>query len=180
MYTITFRCPSCGCVFKKRSRVSDPPDPVCPNLACSRELFSTPAREHLEEEPAAARQGLVLNSPQTPAVTGSLNVKAIEETARIVMEDQKLPNLLDNARPGEASAPRLAPKLQTQADGFFAGGPKGPNRKPLFDTKRMARRALAGSFSYKATQSPDPIAMTHAAKMRPATNIVVDDRDYKK
>lgn len=180
MYTITFRCPDCGLVFSKKSKSPNPPDPRCPNLDCAKGLFSRPAQESTVEEPRVARAGLDFGAgADAPAVTGHTVTRAVEETARIVMEDQKLPNLGDIAKPGENTAPKLAPKLQAQADGFF-GGAMGRGRNRLFNGPRVAKAAMAGAYAPgRVAGGRDPVAMAHAARTAPPVHIIADDRNIK-
>lgn len=94
---------------------------------------------------------------KAPSIGGSNIGKAVDATARMVMEDYGMTDLRDNVRQGEAMAPKLAPRLQEQADSFFS--PKKNKALPSSAAGQIARAALSGKFSPVRTNSPDPMGM---------------------
>lgn len=142
---VTLRCIPCGHKYTRVLPSEDAPDPPCP--ACQK-------REKV--------RGMDFTSNRAPAVIGMSNsVKAIDQTAEIVMQDHGLTDLKSDVREGETSAPPLAPKLQAMADGFFAGGGK---RKLIPNAGLIARRAMAGSYSPAAHHAADPISVAQAPR----------------
>lgn len=146
-------CRRCGTRWKETSTkpisLDDPP-PTCPNLNCGVEL--TPI-------------GMDIASGVAPAIGGtSIHNKAIDETARIVMHDYGLTDLRDDVRPTETMAPKLPPKQQAAADGFFGAGKargRGPNGMP-FNPATLAARALSGGLRDSVS-----VARTMGALHRP-------------
>ena len=142
---VTLRCIPCGHRYTRVLPAEDAPDPPCP--ACLK-------REKI--------RGMDFSSNRAPATIGANpRIQAIDQTAEIVMQDHGLTDLRSDVREGETSAPKLPPKLQQMADGFFAGGGK---RKLIPNAAIMARRALAGSYSPGAQQAPDPVAVAQAPR----------------
>lgn len=99
-------------------------------------------------------------------------IKAVDETSRIVMDDYKMGDLKDRVYEGEAMAPQLTPKLQAQADSFFGGSGNAARKKLGINTSAMARRAMAGAYSPNRTGAVDPVAMQHRAKATVPTKII--------
>jgi hypothetical protein len=143
---VTLRCIPCGHKYTRVLPSEDAPDPPCP--ACDK-------REKV--------RGMDFSTGRAPAVVGmSTSVKAIDQTAEIVMQDHGMTDLKSNVREGETSAPPLAPQLQKMADGFFGGGRR---KNPMIPNAAMlGRRALAGSYSPGVQHSPDPVAVAQAPR----------------
>ena len=113
--------------------------PKCPNLNCG--VTQTP-------------RGIDLSIPRAPGIIGeSLQTKAIDESAKIVMEDYKMTDLRDDVRPSETAAPKLPPHMQAQADAFFVGRGK---RNPQLNAKTamMGMAALKGAFRQPSGYNP--------------------------
>jgi len=103
-------------------------------------------------------RGIDLTLNKAPASVGqSLGVKAIDETARIVMQDYGLTDLRSDVRQGETTAPKIAPALQAQADNFFgapgkrrtmaARDPQTGRVVPLRTNPNLiGRAAIAGAY----------------------------------
>ena len=116
---------------------------------------------------------LTLN--KAPAAVGmSVGVKAIDETASIVMQDYGLTDMRSDVRQGESAAPKLPPVLQRQADNFF-GGAGGKRQAGGFNFGRAARAAMSGALSDPRSTAAS-IGATHAARVRPRVEIVGDHR----
>jgi hypothetical protein len=76
----------------------------------------------------------------------NVRVKAVDETAKIVMEDYQMTDLKDNIRHGENVAPKLPPAQQKAADNYFGNAglkAAGINEK---QAALLGRRAIAGAF----------------------------------
>lgn len=113
------------------------------------------------------------DSNRAPAVVGQSNhVKAIDETAKIVMETYGMTDLRTDVREGETMAPKLAPKLQAMADGMFGGGRNRGIAASGMDPARLARQAMGGAFSPKRTGSADPISVVQAPREKPPVQIL--------
>ena len=113
-YRHRFRCRHCGHEYQRVSTQVLMPAPPCPRKACALERqIESQAREL-----ANLRQ--MFEEQRAPGHIGDkVGVKAVDETARIVMEDYRLTDLKDNIREGEVMAPKLPPHQQAAADNFF-------------------------------------------------------------
>jgi hypothetical protein len=110
----TFRCRACGERFElRRHSEAVPKHPRCPRKACQ----SAKVRESFMPD-----QGLDVAAGKAPTIGGSVNVRALDMSLKIAAEDAGLTDLNTSARYGESMAPKLPPRLQAQADGFFGGG----------------------------------------------------------
>ena len=159
MKRITFQCGKCNHQWVRTLKVEPKRDPPCPNRRCE----ETAEREELKREVENLRQ--ILAEQRAPATVGAnIRVKAIDETARIVMADGRYTDLRDNLREGDTMAPKLPPVLQRQADGFFNGaglasvvgaGPGGAGRRMANRLTRMGQSALAGKYASTAVSIAD-------------------------
>jgi hypothetical protein len=141
-FKVTCLCKRCG---KKYSyvapRLSDPDRP-CPKKACK-------AAAHEEEIQRAARNLVqILSQQKAPGhIGGNVTIKAVDETAAIVMKDYGFTDLKDNIREGESVAPSLPPQQQKLADGYFGGKAVaerwGANNRAM---QVLGARAMAGAF----------------------------------
>lgn len=128
-------------------------------------------------------RGIDLTLNKAPATVGqSLGVKAIDETARIVMQDYGLTDLRSDVRQGETTAPKIAPALQAQADSFF--GAPGKRRTmaardphtgrvvPLRTNPNLiGRAAIAGA--YRQSDAATVGGLSEA--IRPPVKVVAGD-----
>lgn len=156
-YQLVLRCRACKHRYKRvlelleDERIEDMPNPPCPKCA-KKKIERADAYE--TATPAIAHAGIeeVLAAQAAPGIVGAQVVKAIDQTAKIVMEDYHLTNLKDNVREGDTMAPRLAFPQQKAADEFF--GPKAPtptqNKRAQAQMKRIMARAINGSYRASA------------------------------
>ena len=169
VYRNFYNCPRCGNRWKSKSyrtpelakKAAKGRPPQCPNLACGE--FQIP-------------RGIDFDNPRAPAMIGqNVQIKAIDETAKIVMQDYGMTDLRTDVRPHETAAPKLAPKLQEQADNFFVGrGKRHPQLRQ--QTAALGQAAIHGAFR----QQPgyEPVAALHGMDatvrdtIRPKTRIV--------
>ena len=141
-YRITCLCKRCGKNYSYVAARLSGPDRPCPKKKCKQAA-------HEEEIQRAARNLVAMLESQKPPghVGAKVSVKAVDETAKVVMEDYHFTDLKDNIREGEAVAPKLPPEQQKLADGYFGGKAVterwnvGSNPVTL-----LGRRAMAGSF----------------------------------
>lgn len=145
-YKVTAVCNICGGEFHWITTKLDGKDRPCPKRACKDAVLEA------EVERRARNLAKMLEEQRAPAQIGkNKRTKAIDATANIVMEDHHMTNLNDNIRPGEAMAPKLAPHLQKQADGFFGGGAAaGGNSAMARRMNQLGQRALAGAYRGRA------------------------------
>src|ERR1700722_6135555 len=147
---ITYKCPSCEHIYVRTFKAAPPPgkDPPCPRPRCIADRETSELKRQVENLTR------MLMEQRAPVQIGHKPiVKAIDTTADIVMQDNKLTDLKDSIREGESMAPKLPPQMQMAADGFF-GGPKGvlggPKnmRAAKFQAQMdsVGRRALRGDF----------------------------------
>lgn len=130
---IKFQCPVCEHTWVRTFPAEPRENPPCPNKRCAE------ARELKDLKLQVANLTRMLESGQAPAHIGANpKVKAIDVTAQVTMEDNKLTDLKDNIRQGEAMAPKLPPPMQKAADGFFSGGAN----KALGSGETMAQRRM--------------------------------------
>lgn len=165
-FKVTYGCKVCGHRWKKMVTDLNLPDPPCPNLACG------------EAEPVTTRN-IDFNSRRAPAAVGMSNkTKAIDETARIVMNDYGMTDLRDDVREGESSAPKLPPRQQAMADGMFNSKIRNETMKRQYGLKNpnmIARAAIGGGYSPKAQRAPDPVAVVQESRTLPPVRIINKD-----
>jgi hypothetical protein len=114
MYRHNFRCRRCGHKYHRDSPLVSLDAPPCPRKVCRLE------RELEAQKADMARLMKMFEDGTGPAHIGmNVGVKAVDETARIVMEDYHLTDLKDNIREGETMAPKLPLHQQQAADNFF-------------------------------------------------------------
>lgn len=129
-------------------------------------------------------RGIDLSLNKAPATIGAnLQVKAIDETQKIVTEDYGLSDIRSDVRPGETATPKLAPALQRQADNFFMGRGKShpdlPQRASL-NPSFLRQAALKGAF--RQPQGYQPVENLHSASpevrehIKPPIRIVAGTR----
>lgn len=106
---------------------------------------------------------------------GNVNTKAVDMTAEIVMKDYGMTDLKDQVRVGESSAPKLAPKLQAQADNMFSGNKAKRGMLPP-NARAMGQAAIRGAYARPAI---DPIAAVHRAKHQVATTYITEGKPKK-
>lgn len=152
-FQLVLRCKSCKYKYKRvlelldDERIEDMPNPPCPKCA-KKKIERADAYE--TATPAIAHAGIeeVLEQQAAPGIVGGRIVKAIDQTAKIVMEDYHLSNLKDNIREGDVMAPRLPYPQQKAADEFF--GPKvaapAQNKRAQANMRRIMNRAINGAY----------------------------------
>lgn len=159
-FQLTLRCISCGTRYKRTVSAADEravelmPDPPCP--VCHKK----------QKRKKFDFQG------KAPAVGGSLSVRAVDQTAKIVMEDHGMSDLRTDVREGETMAPKLPPRQQAMADAMFSRSRGGRARGGLFDLSPAAVRQAAVSGRFNTPDTVNPIAVQHAAKKSAPVHIV--------
>lgn len=159
-YKISYRCEKCGHEWSRVTAKLGAKDPPCPARDC--ELKSLV--ERLAKENANLTR--MLEEARAPAtVGGNTVVKAVDETARIVMEDHQMTNLKDNVRAGDIVAPKLPPAQQQAADGYFGGAHiaerTGMGKKQMAN---LGRRAMAGAFKGMAINPQNVLGGTQGER----------------
>lgn len=163
VHVSVYHCRKCGNKWKARdNKKLDDPVPACPNLACGE--VQTPI-------------GMDLTLNKAPAFGGNnIQNKAIDETAKIVMEDHGLTDLRSDVGPAESMAPKLPPAQQARADSFF-GAPRGQRGSRFFGRPNMADHAAAAMRGTLADRGqPNPIETMHQQRVTPPVHIVAGDR----
>jgi hypothetical protein len=162
-YIIRCRCTHFGCghIYKwtvdaeNREAVDKLPNKPCPKCA-PKKAKKTKRKPKVERRDAyevasspIAHDGIdgVIEAQRAPGINGAnVTVRAIDETANIVMSDYGLSDLKTNTRAGDTMAPDLTPR-QRQMNANFWGGKRG--QKPMMDQaagKQMVQQAMAGQF----------------------------------
>ena len=153
-WKVKLGCPTCGHRYERVLKSLDAPNPPCPRC-----------------KTAERTRGLDFSSNRAPAaIGGNVQIKAIDETARITMDMYKMTDLRSDVRPGETAAPKIAPVLQERADGFFGGG-KGRNKLPI-NPAMLKAAALRGAFTRGAT---DIVGAVHKAKVQVPVRFIAGD-----
>jgi hypothetical protein len=111
-----------------------------------------------------------------PAIGGSIVVRAVDQTAQIVMEDHHMTDLRSDVREGETMAPKLAPRLQAMADNMFAR-PKqrGNPAAGIFGLSPQAVMRAAVSGRFQTADTVNPVATQHRNRDRAPIHIVAGD-----
>ena len=161
---ITFQCPICSHTWTRTFKAEPSNDPACPNKYCA------DRRALVDLQKQVANLTAMIQSGQAPAQIGNnVKVQAIDTTAKIVMEDNKLTNLRDGIRMGESMAPPLEPVKQQAADAMFAKGAEHQQRvlgtgatlsqRQRNQMKAMGARAIAGGYR-DASIAPNQVLPT--------------------
>lgn len=171
-FNIHCRCLECGHKYKKRveadsieavGAIADPPCPKCK-----------------KKKRPAVHGGLeeIIATQSAPSVNhNGPRSQAIDETARIVMEDYGLSDLKTNIREGDSMAPNLTPQQRKMGENFW-GGRRG--QKPMMDGKQMVSSAMQGAFLPGRGAQAQPGAVSgnemltalHRTRSRPKTTII--------
>lgn len=172
-FRVSYQCQQCGHEWKSRWLKAVPKkDPPCPNPSCAEVT-------RLRQQEAEHKRLLVmLEEGRAPAHIGQSNVvKAVDQTADIVMKDYKLTDLRDGIRPGESMAPKLPPQQQALADGVFGGSGDMKVRDPTTGQTasiqasaltRLGRRAIGGAFRNMAV-APNAVIPESVRNRAPLT-----------
>lgn len=138
---ITCLCHRCGHEFSWVAKAVTAKDRPCPRKACKEAAIEEDVQRR------AANMAKIFEEQRAPGVIGDkMVVKAVDETARIVMEDHNMTDLKDNIRPGEAMAPKLPGAQQAAADNYFSANPLQSRGVGSRQAELLKRRALAGAF----------------------------------
>ena len=152
-YKIRYQCELCSHEYSRTFKAVPVKDPPCPNKACLAQQELASLKKQVENLQRMVQEG------HAPGLIGDkVVVKAVDETARIVMEDYKTTDLKDGIRHGEAVAPKLPGQQQTLADNYFGGGAMqaaGINKK---QADLLGRRAISGAFR-SAALNPSSIQL---------------------
>jgi hypothetical protein len=144
-YRIRFACEKCGHEWTRTLKSVPRVDPPCPNKSCADKQEIADLRRQM------ANLQRMLETGVAPAQIGAKPVvRAVEETAKIVMEDHKLTDLKDNIREGDTMAPKLPPPLQKQADNMFGGKALESAGISSRRLNALAARAIGGAYARRA------------------------------
>ena len=142
-YRIFCLCHRCDNEYSWVAKSPGGKDRPCPRRACKAEAMEEDIMERAE------RLATMLAEQRAPAVVGANNqVRAIDTTAEIVMQDYNMTDLKTNVREGEGVAPKLPAAQQRLADGFFGGKAiRETQGKRVGDQmQRIAARAIKGAY----------------------------------
>lgn len=133
MFKSFYNCSDCGHQFSKVTE-TDPRKkggrpPACPK--CRKDKYHTLKsieRSNSEQTSEQAEKNIkeICESRKAPTTGKSNFTKAMDETAKIVMQDYNMTNLQDNLRTGDSMAPKLQGKdasgvsLETRVDQVFS------------------------------------------------------------
>ncbi len=141
VYVVTLECPRCLKAYKWRTKNLGAREPDCPKKKC----VEAKVRDQSAREIANLKQ--MIEDQIAPGHIGAnVNVKAIDKTAEIVMQDHKMTDLKDNIRAGESMVQKLPGPMQAAADGFFGGGNMRARGHRARQIETMGKRAMAGAY----------------------------------
>ncbi len=129
-YRSTYRCTDCNYNYERITHYLPKKEPACPVCKKTKRVKSKGVVS--ENMPGFDNGGIqsMIDSNKAPSVGGSIAVRAVDETAKMVMEDYGMTdlNMGSTTRAGDTCAPKLAPHLQAQADSMF-GNTKSTSMK---------------------------------------------------
>lgn len=167
-YRPSYHCSVCGTAWKGKPTstvgVNTPNEDAEYKLA----MYGTPPCPKCGSytEP----RGMDMSLNKAPATVGqNTQVKAIDKTAEIVMQDYGMTDLRTNVRMGETAAPKIAPQLQVQADNFFVGGRK---RHPHLPNKASMSPAFLGKAAMAGAYRQGGTVETLNPSLRPPVNVI--------
>jgi hypothetical protein len=140
-YRIKYQCELCGHNYARTFKAIPIKDPPCPSKSCAAQQELASLKQQM-----ANLQKMVLEQQAPGQVGNKVVVKAVDETAKIVMEDYKMTDLKDNIRHGESVAPKLPGQQQALADNYFGGGGLRAAGISSKQADALGRRAIAGAF----------------------------------
>ncbi len=161
-FWIKNRCQSCHLTYRFKATselddASDVADKPCPK--CSK---------------VQKTRGMNVAGGKAPSVGGSTIVRAMDQTADIVMDNYGMTDLNSDGRPGAVMAPKLPPHQQQRADNMF-----NPKNNSMIGARAKQMIAAAsqgkglGAFAPpRDPRTPDPIAMIQAPRQRPPINLI--------
>lgn len=183
-YRVKCRCLRCGHVYSRDYKHVPKVDPPCPKKACKAAI----AVEQKAKETAHVEA--MIETGQTPGHIGeNVRVKAIDQTAEIVMQDYGMTDLKDNTRQGDNMVPALTPRQREMSKNFWGGSRMKDLRKnPTYQlgiqakNKAMIDNAMAGKFIPNVAASVPRDSVTgdtvlskiHGEKYKPPVNILYD------
>jgi len=173
-YKIRYQCELCGHEYSRTYKAVPIKDPPCPSKAC----LATQELESLKKQVANLQR--MVEEGQGPGQIGNKTVvKAVDETARIVMEDYKMTDLKDNIRQGEAVAPKLPGQQQSMADNYFGGGSLRSAGISAKQADLLGRRAISGAFR-SAALNPSSIQLPEVRNGQSALRMMRSEPTGKK
>jgi hypothetical protein len=190
-YRMTFKCAECCNVFKKITSDANLQSTPCP--ACRRAKTKSPKSTikfmRMGDGPVTDADLLaekiakkLMDTPEfqaslaskllSPTSQSSQNqIKAIDTTAEVVMQDYKMGDLKDNVRTGDTMAPRLPPAQQAKADAFFGGAGRKRAGSP-FNPRQIAAMVNSGGLRPEANGVMNPVAQMHKHRTKPPVHII--------
>lgn len=193
-YRMTFKCPepSCGNVFKKITTNQYLQSSPCPECRKAKVKSPKPTVKFIRmgdgivTDADLLAEKIALKLMSTPEFQASLaskllsptpqssqnQIKAIDITAKTVMEDYKMGDLKDNVRTGDVMAPKLPPAQQAKADNFF-GGAGGKRPGMPFNARQVAGMVNSGMLKPSAANGAvNPVAQMHQNRTKPPVHIM--------
>lgn len=189
-YRMTFKCVDCKDVFQKITMNKNLQSAPCP--ACRKAKIKTKKETvrfvRMSDGPVTdtdlLAEKIARKLMDTPEFQKSLaskllsptpksaqtQIKAIDTTADIVMQDFKMGDLKDSVRTGDIMAPKLPPAQQAKADNFFSMGRKGSNSP--FNARQIAGMVNSGGLRPEANGAINPVARMHQNRTKMATQII--------
>jgi hypothetical protein len=165
-FQVTIRCDLCQHRYKRTMEAEDEQgldeidDPPCPKCT----------------KAAKAPRGMAFDTGRAPAVGGSLQVRAVDFTADLVMRDHGMTDLRSDVREGESMAPKLPPRQQAMADNMFARrNSRGINPASIMGLSPRAVMQAAVSGRFNTPDTPNPVAIQHARRDAAPTHIIAGD-----
>lgn len=126
MYRSSYKCTDCKHTFEKITKNFPKREPACPMCKQAKRVnFKSSVSDvtHNLDKESVVQEMIAAQKP--PSMGQSNRTKAIDETAKIVMEDYGMTdiNMSSSLRAGDNCVPKLAPELEQKVDQVFKPQP---------------------------------------------------------
>lgn len=178
MYKSKYRCSDCKYEFEKITKIFPRRDPSCPKCKQANKVrFKTSISDKTHNLNAESRVREVNESRRAPSYGGTnQRNKAIDETARIVMEDYKMTdvNIGSNLREGDNCVPKLTHEQEAKVDQVFSA------KKPIMGhqaagaiNQTLMRQVNAGAFKSSGGAN-DVVTRQANSGYKPPVNVLFE------
>lgn len=181
MYEVRYCCDKCEHTFyrttdfdpRKKKDFRTPACPECRKKAAAAKsyikLHGDVKPQTIEEKDAAI--GGIIADKKFPNMTGRSGfTKAMDETAKIVMEDYKMTDLRDNLREGDNMVPKLRPDLEKQVgEGFNQNQKNNVAGLAGANLNKVLTSAINGN---RFSKQGDVVSQAMSVVQRPNVNII--------
>lgn len=178
-YEVKYCCDECDHVFYKMvdrdPRKINVRAPACPECrknkakAKSQIKVSGDVKSQTETQKDAVIEDIIA-SKKFPSSGKGAFTKAMDETAKIVMEDYQMTNLNDNLREGDNMVPKLRPELEAQVGKGFNANQK--NNVAGLAGANLNKALTAQINTNRFASQGDVVSKAMSVVQPPITNII--------